>query len=224
MQFRLTRQSIEAAFDLLGTYAAEKGLAIEIAVYGGSCLILATDIRLASGDVDAVYLSDRAEVASLAAKVAQRLKMPDNWLNEAVKRMAPPAGNPSPTLLPFGDYPRDTSTGIGLRVYLPTPEYMLAMKILANRHDDDAAKIQQDQNDAIALMQITGIKTREGLTDLLRQCYPQLPGLMRENGPMPRIDAKIETLIDAYEADPNRPVPAWNAGRGSPTRSDSWER
>ncbi len=220
MAFQLGRKSIEKAFDLLGQYAADRGLVIDIAIYGGSCLILATDIRNASGDVDAVFLSHRTDVYELAEQVAADLNMPNNWLNEGVKRLAPPAGNPAPNLFPFGDYPRDTSTATGLRVYLPTPEYMLAMKIFANRADDDFGKTQQDQNDALALMRITKLTKKEQLIELLKQCYPQVPGLVTADKPIARISAKIETLIDAYNSSPNQPIPAWNAGRGRPTGND----
>src|SRR4051812_21850753 len=57
MQTELTRDIIEQAFDDMGTLAAARGITIEIAVYGGSFLILASDIRNASGDVDAVFLA-----------------------------------------------------------------------------------------------------------------------------------------------------------------------
>lgn len=62
MATELTRALIEQAFDLKGTMAAKRGLVIEIAVYGGSCLVLASDIRNASADVDAVFLTNRSAV------------------------------------------------------------------------------------------------------------------------------------------------------------------
>ena len=66
MATELTRESIERAFNAMGAIAADRGLTIEIAVYGGSCLILASDIRHASGDVDAVFLSDHRVVRQIA--------------------------------------------------------------------------------------------------------------------------------------------------------------
>lgn len=50
----LTRDLIPRAFDGMGTEAARRGLVAEIAVYRGSCIMLASDIRQATGDVDAV--------------------------------------------------------------------------------------------------------------------------------------------------------------------------
>ena len=146
MTTELTRPLIEQAFDLMGTLAAERGLVIEIAVYGGSSLVLASDIRNASADVDAVFLTNRSAVYEIADIVAQRMRFAQNWINEAVRQTAPPKGNPEPNLLPFGEYPRGTVRAVGLRVHVPTPAYLLAMKILANRLGDDLLKIQSDRD------------------------------------------------------------------------------
>ncbi|HLH93218.1 MAG TPA: hypothetical protein VKX28_32740 [Xanthobacteraceae bacterium] len=51
MAAELTRELIEQAFDRMGELAAKRGLVIEIAVYGGSCLVLASDIRNASAAI-----------------------------------------------------------------------------------------------------------------------------------------------------------------------------
>src|SRR5215475_10808121 len=104
MATELNRELIERAFDLMGTMAADRGLVIEIAVYGGSCLVLASDIRNASADVDAVFLTNRSAVYEIADSVARRMGFAANWINEAVRQTAPPIGNPEPNLLPFGEY------------------------------------------------------------------------------------------------------------------------
>ncbi len=160
MKVELTKEIIEQAFGEMGEIAAARGLMIEIAVYGGSCLILASDIRNASGDVDAVFLSDNNVVREIATEVAKRLGLPDDWINEGVRRMAPPPGNPQPNLMPFGDYPANSEAAVGLRVLLPSPRYLLAMKILANRLADDVDKTRTDLGDAVGPMKVTGISTR----------------------------------------------------------------
>jgi hypothetical protein len=214
---QLTKEIIERAFDAMGRMAAARGLVVEIAVYGGSCLVLASDIRNASVDVDAVFLNERNAVRYIADAVARRMGLPLDWINEAVRQAAPPRGNPEPNLLPFGDYPRSGDSAVGLRVHLPTPAYLLAMKVLANRPTDDRAKIQSDQQDALALMKITGISSREALVGLLRECYPHVPGIVEPTLSV-RIGAKIDTLLDAYGRSNEHPDPTWNAGRGRATR------
>jgi hypothetical protein len=159
MPTELPREIIERAFDEVGRLAAARGIVVEIAVYGGSCLILASDIRNASGDVDAVFLVEAKAVREIADQVAVGLGLPLDWINEGVKRMAPPPGDPQPNLILAGEYPRTPNSIVGLRVHLPTPAYMLAMKILANRNAEDIEKIESDLNDAVALMKITRLTT-----------------------------------------------------------------
>jgi len=213
----LTKETIERAFDAMGRMAAEHGLVVDIAVYGGSCLVLASDIRNASVDVDAVFLTERSAGREIADAVARLMSLPLDWINEAVRQVAPPRGNPEPNLLPFGDYPKSGETAVGLRVYLPSPAYLLAMKILANRAADDWAKAESDEDDAVALMKVTGIASRETLVQLLQECYPHVP-LIIEPALSPRISAKIETLLDAYARSSDHPDPTWHAGTGGATR------
>jgi hypothetical protein len=217
MQTELTKEIIEQAFDEMGALAATRGITIEIAVYGGSCLILASDIRNASGDVDAVFLAGGKAVREIADAVAARLDLPADWINEGVKRMAPPPGDPQPNLILAGEYPRVPNSIVGLRVHLPTPAYMLAMKILANRVVEDTEKIESDLSDAVALMKVTKLTTEQQLVDLLKECYPNLPGIVVPTV-NPRIKAKIETLLDAYRNAETEPDPTWHAGTGPATR------
>jgi hypothetical protein len=132
--------------------------------------------------------------------------------------MAPPPGNPQPNLIPFGDYPTNCATAVGLRVLLPSPRYMRAMKILANRLAEDVDKARTDLGDGVGLMKVTGISTREELVALMKECYPDIPGIV-EPTIHPRITVKIDTLMDAYANAADIPNPTWNAGTGPATRS-----
>lgn len=181
MQTELTKAIIERAFDEMGMLAADRGMTVEIAVYGGSCLILASDIRNASGDVDAVFLVGGKAVREIADAVAARLGLPRDWINEGVKRMAPPPGDPQPNLILAGEYPRAPNSMIGLRVHLPTPAYMLAMKILANRVVEDTDKAESDLNDAVGLMKVTKLCSEQQLADLLNECILTCPELQFQN-------------------------------------------
>jgi hypothetical protein len=212
----LTKEIMEMAFDSIGRHAAARGIVIDIAVFGGSCLILASDIRGASGDVDAVFLSGGPAAHEISARVAREMGLSDDWLNEGVKRYAYPPGNPGPNILPFGDYPRDGASAVGLRVFLPMPQYMLAMKMLANRYEDDIDKIKSDISDAVGLMKVAQITTKESLVALLIECYPGIPGLVDPLAP--RMKARIDTLVDAYANAIEEPDPTWNAGTGPATR------
>jgi len=200
----LSRDLLEQAFEMFGELAARQGGVIDIAVYGGSCLLLASNIR----DVDAVLLTGRSRGYELADIVGRRLGLPDDWLNQAVKNVAPPKGNPQPNLFPFGEYPKQGQ--VGLRVYTPAPEYILAMKLLANRRDDPDG-LARDRRDLHLLMRVTGLTTSEQLAALIKVCYPSVPGISV------RIEAKIDDIVREYEDGDEPEPPTWNAGRGSPT-------
>jgi hypothetical protein len=211
---KLDKQAIEDAFDAIAVLASERGLILDMAVYGGSCLVLASNIREASEDVDAVYLNHREQAARIVDTVTRRKNLPQGWLNQAARQFAPPRGNPEPHLLEFRDYPRSGSAP-GLRIFTPTPEYLLAMKVLANRAPDDDKNLT-DTTDAVALMKITGIDSFDKIVALMEQCYPQVPGVVPALSP--RMRAKIESLVDEYN-NTDTTSPAWFAGRGSPLTS-----
>jgi hypothetical protein len=163
-----------------------------------------------------VFLSGGKAVREIADAVAARLDLPTDWINEGVKRMAPPPGDPQPNLMLAGEYPRVPNSIVGLRVHLPMPAYILAMKILANRGAEDTEKTESDLNDAVALMKVTKLTTEQYLVDLLKECYPNLPGIVLPTV-NPRIKTKIEILLDAYRKAENEPDPTWHAGTGPAT-------
>ena len=82
---RFDRVALLDAFASLGRLAWADGKTVDIAVYGGSALILSYDWRIATKDVDGVYEDDRAIVRLLAARVAAERGWPDDWLNDGVK-------------------------------------------------------------------------------------------------------------------------------------------
>jgi len=80
------RDQLLAAFDRIGRRAREHGARIEVAVYGGSALILASNFRFATEDVDAVTL-DRAWPAWLdeeVRRIAVENSWSADWFNDAI--------------------------------------------------------------------------------------------------------------------------------------------
>ncbi len=216
MRTRLDRETIETAFDLVGAKAIKRGIQTELAVYGGSCLVLASDMREASGDVDAVFDErSRSVLYEIVDEVAREMRLPRDWMNEAVKRSAPPPGEPQPPRIPYGDYPRDNASGCGLRVFLPTAEYMLAMKLLAQRGGglNEDEKVQSDRQDSLALMRVTGLDTKEKLQVIMEEFYPRIMG-MRSTQLGQRLDIKMDDLLDELRNAPATPVPTWTPRGG----------
>src|SRR5258707_15826854 len=81
----IDRQSLEQALAALGAKAIAAGKIIDIAIYGGSALVLTFPGRVATKDVDAVLLNDPAWLRAAAVQVAEENGWPIDWLNDGVK-------------------------------------------------------------------------------------------------------------------------------------------
>ncbi len=129
--FSLSRDVLVEAFGDLGRRAWALGKTVEIAIYGGSALMLSYDWRLATKDVDGVYEADRTTVRALSTAVAADRGWPENWLNDGVKGFLSALDAESGVKNLYGEFP--SSDTPGLRVFLPRPEYLFAMKCRAMR-------------------------------------------------------------------------------------------
>ena len=83
------------------------------------CLVL--DARAATRDLDAFFRPTRV-IREAAARVAARARVPENWLNDAVKGFLSPRGEFDAYL----ELPQ-------LRVFVARPEYLLALKCASMR-------------------------------------------------------------------------------------------
>jgi hypothetical protein len=168
----LDRDKLLIAFDQIGRAAAVAGTTLEIAVYGGSALMLASNFRFATEDADVAPLDNpwpewlRREVDSITAANAWA---PD-WFNDGVAFHLSPLADRASDHLEFGSFPRD-GTIPGLLVHVPTAEYLLALKIKAIRVSD-ARKGEQERLDILNLMRVVGVKTAEEAISILGRYFP----------------------------------------------------
>jgi hypothetical protein len=114
-----TAEMLEESFGELGQLAHEAGRVIDVAVYGGSCLMLVSNFRVATADVDAVTAIDQRFLDTAAQTVAARRGWPRDWLNDGVRTYLSPQveGFAQHTL--FRTYPNEQTPG--LRVFVPRP-------------------------------------------------------------------------------------------------------
>lgn len=163
------RIAIVAAFEELGTRAREAGRLIEMTVYGGSALILTMNQRPATRDVDAVFEKDRSFVRKLVTQIGKERGWPDNWLNDGVKGFISTAeSNPEVKRL-YRSYPSEESPG--LRVFIPTPEYLFAMKCIAMRLG--GVEDSSDLSDIKMLARTIGLSSAEEAISLVSAFYPE---------------------------------------------------
>jgi hypothetical protein len=82
----LSAGDIRNAFDALSEELAQGSDRAELVVVGGAALVLLFGARETTKDVDAYFVRPEAsEVRAAAARVAGRLDLPEDWLNDAAK-------------------------------------------------------------------------------------------------------------------------------------------
>ncbi len=189
----LTPALAEAAFAALGHRAREDGRVIDIAVYGGSALMLVSNFRVSTSDIDAVATDEnQALIEAYADEVGARLNLPTGWLNDQVfPYLSDRVDGVTDEHRFFKSYPDDAAPG--LRVYVPTAEYMCALKLIALRIEPGTAA--KDFDDLHHLTALLGLDTPDKALALVSRFYARgetsgrvengirrLYDLMRESG------------------------------------------
>jgi predicted nucleotidyltransferase len=160
--------TLEAAFAELGRRAYDAGRIVEIAIYGGSALLLTLNRQVNTRDVDAVFERDKAFVRRIAADMAAEFGWDENWLNDGVKGwLSTVDADPAAKAL-FKTYPSEEQPG--LRVFVAKPEYLFAMKSRAMRVG--GVEASSDIEDIKLLARSLGIKTAKEALALVAKFYP----------------------------------------------------
>ena len=150
----MTRERIVAALTALGARLQARGVHGQVFIVGGAAMALAYSDRRLTRDIDAVF-EPKAVVYQAAAQVAADLGLPEDWLNDAAKGFMPGADKAARVI-----------RGIpGIEVRVGSPEYLLAMKLLAMR-------VGEDDEDIKVLLRECGITTVAAAVALLERMYP----------------------------------------------------
>jgi hypothetical protein len=145
----------------------------EICLYGGAVMALAYNARPDTDDVDAVF-EPVFHIRKAARLVARRNGLPLEWLNNAVEIFL--AKHARRILLDLSH----------LKIYVPPPDYLLAMKVLSARADT------MDQDDLRVLIRKLGLKGTGDVFAIVRGYYPE-----KEITPETRI--LIEELLSTQQ-------------------------
>jgi hypothetical protein len=160
--------ALEAALTELGRRSYEAGRTVEIAVYGGSALLLTLDRQVSTRDVDAVFERDKDFVRKLAAAMAADFGWDENWLNDGVKGwLSVRDADPAVKAL-FRTYPSEDRPGV--RVFVAKPEYLFAMKCRAMRIG--GADSSSDLEDIRLLARSIGLSSSQDALALVEKFYP----------------------------------------------------
>ncbi|MBP7877480.1 DUF6036 family nucleotidyltransferase [Candidatus Neomicrothrix sp.] len=127
----------------------------QLFLVGGAAMALAHDTRRATRDLDGVF-EPKLAIYAAAERVADRHPgLAPDWLNDAVKAFLPGTDPNATTII---DHP-------ALQVQVASPDYLLAMKVLA-------ARLDRDDDDIRSLAGLCSLSTADEVLDLVVRFYP----------------------------------------------------
>jgi hypothetical protein len=146
---------------------------LEIAVYGGSALMIASRFRYATEDADIAELPKPWPqwLTDVAEAIASENGWSSDWLNDAVQFHLSALADRAVDHHEFGTFPPGGAPG--LRVYVPTGEYMLALKLKAISRINDPAKGVQETSDIQNLLRSNGVENIEEAIAMLGKFFPK---------------------------------------------------
>jgi|SRR5579883_1275430 hypothetical protein len=134
---------------------------LRILMIGGAYMVTQIGNREITSDVDVLAYIDRGtedytKLLTAASFVAIDMHLSNRWLSDGIGNLLQSVGQvPSGKLW--------LKHGL-LETYIPEPQYILALKLLAGGRDKDIDDIE-------VLFQILGIKKREQAEDLLKKYF-----------------------------------------------------
>jgi hypothetical protein len=159
------KQNLLNALTQVGEILYQRGKIGDIAIYGGSALILQFDVSFKTEDVDAIINSEHGEVSRAVREVGTKNGWTSSWLNEGVSVYLSTDANSNTEF--FRDFP--SPMRIGLRVHLASPKYMLTLKLRSLRIQ------HRDNDDVVMLAKALGVTTLDELVSLMKANFPNEP-------------------------------------------------
>lgn len=149
----LSREQIIGILAELGQDLDAQGIRAQLFVVGGAAMALAYNMRRITADVDGVF-EPKTVIYEAARRVAGRhAELAEDWLNDGVKGLLPAGADRHAKVIL--DLP-------GITVTVPSPQYLLALKV-------QAARIDRDQDDIRFLAREAGAKTADDVLRIAEQ-------------------------------------------------------
>ena len=163
----MNKEDIEKYLRMLGGELQKMQITGELLLVGGAVMLLEVGKREVTKEIDAYFdQKHAAAIREAATAIAQREGLSVNWLNDAVKGFF----YTQPPNKRWAEYP-------GLRVYIPTLDYLLVMKVIAGR--------PQDIEDARALIKKLHISNAQDVFALITSYTKQ------EN-----VEARVQYIVE----------------------------
>ena len=157
----LTREAILRALGSLSDELGRQNVTGEVCLFGGTVMVLAFTARLATKDVDALF-QPTPLIRDIAKRIGEEQSLPTDWLNDGVKGFVSARHETTAGNLP--QFPH-------LRLTMPVPEYLLAMKCMAARLGGTTGEAS-DVPDIVFLIRHLRLQSAFAVLDIVGQYYP----------------------------------------------------
>ncbi|MBF0102981.1 MAG: hypothetical protein HQK77_18955 [Desulfobacterales bacterium] len=129
----------------------------EICVFGGSYITLIYKDDRMTDDIDSIFIKGKKEIIPLLQEIAVKHGLIPTWLNDAVKETVEMGKKLTKKVhLAYSN----------LTIYMPPPEFILAMKVMSSRADT------KDFEDIQLLVRELKINSIEQIDTILNNHFP----------------------------------------------------
>lgn len=154
----LTKKKILELFQQIDLELSKTDIHADLFVIGGAAMTVAYDARPSTRDVDGIWQPTQP-IRDIIKMLAEEHGLETDWMNDAAKGFLPSVPDEHPVVIYDGDY---------FSVSSPSPQYLLATKILSSRPDRDEADIR-------FLIRLCGYSTLDDCLDVVERYYPHTP-------------------------------------------------
>lgn len=152
----LSKTQIISLFKMLNSNLGNLNIIGELYLTGGAVMCLAFNSRPSTKDIDAVFVP-QSIIRKEAKKIAISEELNDGWINDAVKGFLSDKGD-------FNSFMELSN----LKIFIPYPEYLLAMKCAAMRLGFEF----HDEQDVRYLLKYLNIEKYQTAIDIITKYYP----------------------------------------------------
>jgi hypothetical protein len=153
---KLLKEEILLYLEELSQELGKENLKGEILVFGGAAMVLAFNARPSTKDVDALF-QPKSKIYELSKRIAEKHQLSPDWLNDSVK------GFITSDSFGYNLFIRYEN----ISIYVPEPEYLLAMKSISMRIGVDSS----DLEDVKFLIDYLKIDKLEDIFDVVKKYY-----------------------------------------------------
>ncbi len=154
----LSKENILKYLQELSEEMGKENIKGEVLIFGGAAMVLAFNARPSTKDVDAIF-QPKSKIYEISKKIAERHHLPEDWLNDSVKGFIRTDSFNYKLLIRFDN----------LSVYMPEPEYLLAMKSISMRIGVESSDI----DDIKYLIDYLKLEKLDDIFDIIKKYYPQ---------------------------------------------------